>query len=138
MDEVGQAIGRVLRKEVKVDEMFQRSRRFNWGIAKPPISDLPNRVTLDNDSSGRCNLVCVFAHDRPGLLYTISRAIFRLNLSIDLAKIATHLDQVLDVFYVTDRAGQKIVDEGRLAAIQQELNQTLADFDATEHKRFVG
>ena len=137
MDDVGQAIGRVLRKEVKVDEMFQRSHRFDWGTAKVRFSDLSNRVTLDNDSSDRCNIVCVFAHDRPGLLYTISRAIFRLDLSIDLAKIATHLDQVLDAFYVTDRAGKKITDTVRLASIQHELTNTLAEFDATGHKRFV-
>jgi [protein-PII] uridylyltransferase len=137
LDEVGQAIGRVLRREIKVDEMFHRSRRFDWGTAKVRISDLSNRVTIDNDSSDRCNIVCVFAHDRPGLLYTISRAIFRLDLSIDLAKIATHLDQVLDAFYVTDRAGKKITDAERLASIQQELSHTLAEFDATGHKRFV-
>ncbi len=82
--------------------------------------------------------VCVFAHDRPGLLYTISRAIFRLELSIELAKIATPLDQVLDAFYVTDRAGKKITDEARLESIQFELNNTLAEFDATGHQRFVG
>lgn len=138
MDDVGQAIRRVLRKEVKVDEMFQRSRRFNWQSTKAPIGELPNRVTIDNDSSHRCNVIGVFAHDRPGLLYTISRAAYRLELSIELAKIATHLDQVLDVFYVTDRAGQKITDEARLASIQAELNNTLAEFDATDHKRFVG
>lgn len=138
MDEVGQAIRRVLRKEVKVDEMFQRSRRFSWKNAKAPISDLSNRVTIDNDSSDRCNIVCVFAHDRPGLLYTVSRAIYRLDLSIELAKIATHLDQVLDAFYVTDRTGKKIADATRLAAIQQELAQTLAEFDAAGHQRFVG
>ncbi|HLQ43661.1 MAG TPA: ACT domain-containing protein, partial [Planctomycetaceae bacterium] len=82
--------------------------------------------------------VCVFAHDRPGLLYTVSRAIFRLKLSIELAKIATHFDQVLDVFYVTDHAGQKITDEACLAAIQSELDNTLAQFDATGHKKFIG
>lgn len=138
MDEVGQAIRRVLRKEVKVDEMFQRSRRFSWKSAKAPVSDLSNRVTIDNDSSDRCNIVCVFAHDRPGLLYTISRAIYRLDLSIELAKIATHLDQVLDAFYVTDRAGKKITDESRLESIQFELNNTLAEFDAKGHEKFVG
>ncbi|MFM9966753.1 MAG: [protein-PII] uridylyltransferase [Planctomycetaceae bacterium] len=137
MDDVGQVIGRALRKEIKVDELFQRSRRFDWRTAKARFTDLPNRVTIDNDSSARCNIVCVFAHDRPGLLYTLSRALFRLDLSIDLAKIATHLDQVLDAFYVTDRAGQKITDEVRLASIQHELSNTLAEFDATGHKRFV-
>ncbi|MBM3970301.1 MAG: [protein-PII] uridylyltransferase [Planctomycetes bacterium] len=137
MEEVGQAIRRVLRKEVKVDEMFLRSRRFRWKSTNAPISDLPNRVTIDNDSSDRCNIVCVFAHDRPGLLYTISRAVYRLELSIELAKIATSLDQVLDAFYVTDRAGKKITDAARLESIQFELNNTLAEFDATGHQRFV-
>ena len=138
MDEVGQAIRRVLRKEVKVDEMFQRSRRFNWRNAKAPIGDLPNRVTIDNDSSDRCNIVCVFAHDRPGLLYTISQAVYRLELSIELDKIATSLDQVLDAFHVTDRAGKKITDEARLESIQFELNNTHAEFDAKGHEKFVG
>lgn len=138
MEQVGKAIRQVLRKEVKVEEMFQRSRRFSWKNAKAPVSDLPNRVTIDNDSSDRCNIVCVFAHDRPGLLYTISRAIYRLELSIDLAKIATHLDQVLDVFYVTDRAGKKISDQARLASLQMELNSTLTEFDTTGHHKFLG
>ena len=49
-------------------------------------------------------LVCWFAvesfieaqHDsRPGLLYTLSRKIFELGLSVELAKISTHLDQVV-------------------------------------------
>ncbi len=138
MEQIGKAIRQVLRKEVKVEEAFQRSRRFSWKNTKAPISDLANRVTIDNDSSERCNIVCVFAHDRPGLLYTISRAIYRLELSIDLAKIATHFDQVLDVFYVTDRAGHKILDQPRLASLQMELNNTLAEFDATGHHKFVG
>ena len=137
MDEVGQAIRRALRKEVKVDELFQRSRRFRWKSIKPSVNNLPNRVTIDNDSSDRCNIIGVFAHDLPGLLYTISRAIYRLELSIELAKIATHFDQVLDVFYVTDRAGGKITDPTRLATIQHELNQTLAEFDGNGHQRFI-
>ncbi len=138
MEQVGKTIRRVLRKEIKVEEAFQRSRRFSWKNAKAPVSDLANRVTIDNDSSERCNIVCVFAHNRPGLLYTISRAIYRLELSIDLAKITTYFDQVLDVFYVTDRAGHKISDQPRLASLQMELNNTLAEFDEIGHHKFVG
>ncbi len=139
MDSVGRTIRQALRKEVRVDELFQRSRRFTWRQAKTPISNLPNRVTIDNDSSDRCTILGVFAHDRPGLLYTISRAIYRLELSIELAKIATHLDQVLDVFYVTDKGSQrKLTDESRLALIQLELENTLAEFDLSGHQKFVG
>ena len=46
-----------------------------------------------------------------GLLYTITRTLFELELSVSVAKIGTYLDQVVDVFYVTDQDGRKITDE---------------------------
>ena len=46
-----------------------------------------------------------------GLLYTIARTLFELGLSVSVAKIGTYLDQVVDVFYVTDQAGGKMTDE---------------------------
>ena len=53
----------------------------------------------------------MFAHDRRGLLYVVARALHELNLSVDLAKISTHYDQVVDVFYVQDAEGRKILDD---------------------------
>ena len=38
----------------------------------------------------------------------------------------------------TDRAGKKIIDQARLESIQFELTNTLAEFKATGHQRFVG
>ena len=74
---------------------------------------LPTRVRIDNSTSDRYTIIDVFASDRTGLLYTIARTIFELGLSVSLAKIGTYLDQVVDVFYVTDQAGRKIDDESR-------------------------
>lgn len=48
--------------------------------------------------------------DRQGLLFIIAKAIFELGLSVCKAKVATQLDQIVDVFYVTDRSGRKIMD----------------------------
>ena len=41
------------------------------------------------------------------------------------AKIGTFLDQVVDVFYVTDRQDRKIKDERRLEEIRQRLLQVV-------------
>jgi [protein-PII] uridylyltransferase len=38
-----------------------------------------------------------------------------------VAKIGTYLDQVVDVFYVTDAAGKKVSEEGWLRQIREEL-----------------
>ena len=62
-----------------------------------------------------------FTHDRPGLLYTIARTLFELNLSVASARIGTYLDQVVDVFYVTDSGGMKVEGEGHHQQIRSAL-----------------
>ncbi|HSF58946.1 MAG TPA: hypothetical protein VLD83_12820, partial [Candidatus Binatia bacterium] len=50
----------------------------------------------------------------------------QLGLSIHVAKISTNVDQVADIFYVTDAEGKKIEDPGRLEAIRLALHESLA------------
>jgi [protein-PII] uridylyltransferase len=82
---------------------------------------LPTQVRVDNHTSDRFTILDIFAADRQGLLYAIARTLFEAGLSVGVAKISTHLDQVVDVFYVTDAEGSKIVDEGRLDEIRRRL-----------------
>ena len=89
------------------------------------------RVVIDNESSDRYSVIDVFAHDRPGLLYAITRTLYELNLSVILAKIATHFDQVLDVFFVTEADQQKISDIERLKFVRELLTEKLTDFEKT-------
>jgi [protein-PII] uridylyltransferase len=60
-----------------------------------------------------------------GLLFTIARALFEMNLSVSVAKIGTYLDQVVDVFYVTDQEGRQITDENRLHEITTRLLEAI-------------
>ena len=134
--EVADAIRAVLKGHTTVLDLFQTHKRFGADRTTSPVSPRPARVVIDNDSSDRRTVIDVFAHDRVGLLYTIARTIFQLGLSIDLAKIATHFDQVVDVFYVVDETEKKIVDEDRLDAIQRALEYSLAEFEDSRHKEF--
>lgn len=86
---------------------------------------LPTQVCIDNSSSDRFTIIDVFAHDRLGLLYAITRTIFEQGLSVHVAKIATHIGQVVDVFYVTDQAGRKIIDERPIAGLVEALTQAI-------------
>ena len=123
------AIRRVLRAETDVETLMKSRGRFAVKAIQGPVSDLPLRVVVDNESSDRYTVIDVFAHDRPGLLYQITRALYELQLSVVLAKIATHFDQVLDVFFVTDAAGKKIHDGERLKTIRQHLMTELTAFE---------
>lgn len=137
LDDVAAAIRAALTQTTKVEQLFQRYLRFQARRGAATISNLRSRVVIDNDSSDYSTVIDVFAHDRPGLLYTLSRAIFELDLSVTLARISTHFDQVVDVFYVTDTEGRKILDEHRLEEIRARLELTIRDFEREGHLLFA-
>ncbi len=90
------------------------------------VGHLPVQVRIDNSTSDQYTILDIFAHDQIGLLYTITKTMNVLGLSVHIAKIGTYLDQVVDVFYVTDHDGEKIVNDDRLAEIQQQIHTALA------------
>jgi [protein-PII] uridylyltransferase len=84
----------------------RRRPRRHWGrIARRPT------VRFDNDGSATATIVEVRAPDQPGLAFMISGALAGLGLNITFAKIATAKALALDVFYVTDAAGMKLLPE---------------------------
>jgi [protein-PII] uridylyltransferase len=102
--------------------------RSVWGAAKDePVEHLPTQVRLDNSTSERYTIVTVFAYDRLGLLYSISHALYKLGLSVRVAKVSTYLDQIVDVFYVTDGLGRRIEDESRLQEIRTQLEVAIEE-----------
>ena len=58
-------------------------------------------------------------------MYAITRTLFELGLSVARAKIGTYLDQVVDVFYVTDQNDRKIEDDRRLEEIRQRVLEVI-------------
>ena len=76
---------------------------------------------MDNESSDFFTLVEVFADDRVGLLYLITRTLFDLKLDIRIAKISTKGEQIADVFYVRDLEGQKVTHKEHVNEITRAL-----------------
>lgn len=101
-------------------------RTWQAGGNKPSrVAAMQSRVATDNTTSERFTVLDIFTLDRRGLLYTITRTLFELNLSVGRAKIGTYLDQVVDVFYVTDQEGGKITDPRRLQEIRQRVLEVI-------------
>jgi [protein-PII] uridylyltransferase len=113
----------VLAGEVDVEELVRRSRRPS--ILSRRRRPAPTRVEIDNRVARQYTVLDVYSADRVGLLFDITNCLYHLWLDIHLAKITTMVDQVLDVFYVTDNEGQKIEDPTRLALIERELTRAL-------------
>jgi [protein-PII] uridylyltransferase len=91
--ELGSAIGKKMSPEKSI---------------RPYTTEKPQQVVVDNNSSSFFTIIEVFAYDYPGLLFKITDALYRCKLDIRIAKIATNVDQGVDVFYVRDFEGQKV------------------------------
>ncbi len=78
-------------------------------------------VLIDNKASNWSTVIEVNAKDRPGLLYDLAYALYRLKLSIYSAHVATYGERAIDVFYVRDLVGQKISNKIRLRNIEEKL-----------------
>jgi [protein-PII] uridylyltransferase len=121
------ALKEVLSCERPSEPSFSRNRRQELK-RRGPVADLPLRVVIDNDSSDSRTIIDVFAHDSQVLLYLIARTLHELRVSVDLAKIGTHFDQVVDVFYVTELDRSKIIGPERLQEVRRTLQSRLEEF----------
>ena len=92
---------------------------------KTGLNKKPHRIRVDNTSSSFFTIIEVFTYDFPGLLFSITDALFRCELNIWVAKIATKADQVVDVFYVRDVNGQKVDMPQQVAKIEAALMERL-------------
>ena len=91
-------------------------------------------MNIDNDASDDFTIVEIFTEDRIGVLFTIAHSLHRFGLSTHVAKISTNVDQVADIFYVTDQFGAKIEDSDRVETLRQFLRQSLAPQDETSER----
>jgi [protein-PII] uridylyltransferase len=96
-----------------------------YRTVKPKASKLPHNIVVDNHSSSFFTIIEVFTYDFPGLLFTVTDALFKSGLDIWVAKISTKVDQVVDVFYVRDFDGQKVDAEDQTTAIKAAIEARL-------------
>ena len=106
-EKVQEDIRSILKGEISLRALLDKKRR-PFGVGIRLTKRRHPEVYVDNESSDFFTLLEIHADDRIGLLYNITRKIYELGLDIRVAKIATKVDQVVDVFYIRDRIGQKL------------------------------
>jgi [protein-PII] uridylyltransferase len=92
-------------EDVRTTHRYPGKRREFQTFMQPP------QVTLDNASSDTHTIIEVQAQDSLGLLYVLTRSLYEQGLNIALAKISTEANRAIDVFYVTDTEGRKLLDD---------------------------
>ena len=127
LEKVGKAIVSVLRGELSIDAFMEQNQRVSFR-SRMPIRRHRTEVKIDNETSDHFTVIDVFADDKQGLLHEIAKTLYDLGLSVHSAKIGTRLDQVVDVFHVTERNGNKVEDVRTREFIQTRLQEQVDRF----------
>ena len=122
-----QTISDVVTGKEAVEQIVERGRRMTFG-KQFPTGRQPTEVKIDNEISDHYTVIDVFADDKQGLLFVIARTIFELGLSVHTARIGTRLDQVVDVFYVTDSASEKVSNPEVCHGVQDSIQNAVDGF----------
>lgn len=103
-----------------IESRQRRERRADAFTVAP-------QVFIDNDASDAYTVIEVNGLDRPGLVHSLSRALFHLGLTIGSAHITTYGERAVDVFYVKDVIGHKVTNANKKKAVERHLQEALAD-----------
>ncbi len=105
------------------------AQRSSWP-KRDRVFTVQPRVLVDNNASDTFTVIEVNGRDRPGFLHTVTRALTRLNLQIASAHITTYGERAVDVFYVKDLFGLKVLHPAKLKQVGDTVEQSIRDFDA--------
>ncbi|MGH9754846.1 MAG: hypothetical protein ACREA2_18875, partial [Blastocatellia bacterium] len=128
-EQIDDAIRRALRGEFDVAAAVEkrlRSRTVSRFQRRKTIAPIVTKISWDNQSSDRSTILELRTGDRLGLAYKIANTLSSLDLDIVFAKVATEKHLALDVFYVTNAAGEKLPGAS-LPAIEEAIRHALAE-----------
>ena len=98
-------------------DVADRLARRDADYARTPRSEHPQPIVVIANGTGASTVVEVRAHDQPGLLYRVARAVAAADATIVGAKVSTLGSDAVDVFFVTDAVGGRLSDD-RAAALR--------------------
>jgi [protein-PII] uridylyltransferase len=133
-EQIDNSIKRALSGELDVAAAVEKRLRAQSGakfLKRTKAAPAATRITWDNQSSDKSSILEVRTGDRLGLAYKIASTLSALDLDIVFAKVATEKNLALDVFYVTNAAGEKLADAG-LPAIEEAVRHALREKSSTE------
>ncbi len=92
----------------------------------PGTAPATNQVRIDNETSSFFTIIEVLTYDFPGLLFSVTNALYRNGLNVNVAMVGGKVDQVIDIFYVKDIDDeQKIESEKKLEQIKASILNSL-------------
>lgn len=88
---------------------------------KRQVQHLKQEVIINNSASQRFTVIEVYANDQPGTLYYLTQTLADFGLDIHRARIATEVEQLIDIFYVAFSDGRRVEDQAQIDKVREAL-----------------
>ena len=88
---------------------------------------VPTTITFDNLGSDIYTIIEVDTRDRIGLIHDLTSTLYKNNISIFTAIIATYGEQAVDTFYVKDLFGLKLHSKTKQDKILINLRESIEE-----------
>ncbi len=127
-------------KQLSEQELINVGSTLRQRLLDPPVNARPaqkniarrvkhfptaTRVQFSDSPNGSYTIMELVAQDRPGLIHRVSQALVDCKIHLVSAKISTFGVRAEDVFFITNRDGEMITDEKRLAQIERQIRIAL-------------
>ena len=125
---------RTIRMKKQIENFIAKPQEAEQKLADPTLISatpaigkrkgsfvVPTEISFDNYGSDIHTIIEVDTNDRPGLLYDLARTLYDAQLIIVGAVIATYGAQAVDVFYIKDKSGMKLLSKTRRQNLAQKL-----------------
>jgi len=113
-------LGEILSGKVSLSVLLSKNKKSN-GIKQKIVPRVPEEVKVDNQDSDFYTIVEVIGEDRLGILYDMTQGLTDHGCNIHFARISTLGNRIVDVFYVQDQWGEKIVEMNRIDQLKRTI-----------------
>lgn len=115
----------VLVEKVSLRDLISK-RTERSGLIPKIVPKVPGEVKINNEDSDFYTIIEITGEDRLGILYEITQALTNHGCNIYFARIATLGNRIMDVFYVQDQLGEKIMDPYKINHLKESLLRQLS------------
>ncbi len=105
----------------RLDVSYQLHSRLEARGQFRRVQHTKNEVLISNEASREYTVIEVYGGDRPGTLYQLTQTLSDFRFNIHRARIATEVEQLIDVFYVTAEDRSKVADSDLLEQVRHAL-----------------
>ena len=92
---------------------------------KKNLFNINTKIFIDNNSSKKHTILEINTFDRIGLIYDLTKKLYKLGLKISSAKILTMGKGANEIFYIQDFRGNKILSNKKINKLKTSITTLL-------------